>query len=165
MNDISAGIGVSEIFIKDLGLSQGPARSTMSDGNKKRDWRVFESLYNRLLSHYKSVLKKHHDTHIIEEIKGKVVKLIDSSTISLCLSMYDWAEFRMLVDQDKKSFLTFTKDYPWISYCDFQGWDGKAVNDYHVFATPTMFLLDNNRRILVRPVSAQHANVWIEQKL
>ena len=94
LNDISAGIGVSEIFIKDLGLSQSPARSTMSDGNKKRDWRVFESLYNRLLSHYKSVLKKHHDIHTIEEIKGKTVKLIDSSTISLCLSMYDWAEFR-----------------------------------------------------------------------
>jgi hypothetical protein len=94
LNDISAGIGVSEIFIKDLGLSQSPARSTMSDGNKKRDWRVFESLYNRLLSHYKSVLKKYHDTHTIEEIKGKAIKLIDSSTISLCLSMYDWAEFR-----------------------------------------------------------------------
>ena len=94
LNDISAGIGVSEIFIKDLGLAQSPARSTMSDGNKKRDWRVFESLYNRLLSHYKSVLKKHHDTRTIEEIKDKAVKLIDSSTISLCLSMYDWAEFR-----------------------------------------------------------------------
>ena len=94
LNDISAGIGVSETFIKDLGLSQSPARSTMSDGNKKRDWRVFENLYNRLLSHYKSVLKKHHDTHTIEEIKNKSVKLIDSSTISLCLSMYDWAEFR-----------------------------------------------------------------------
>ena len=94
LNDISAGTGVSETFIKDLGLSQSPARSTMSDGNKKRDWRVFESLYNRLLSHYKSVLKKYHNVHTIEEIKGKVVKLIDSSTISLCLSMYDWAEFR-----------------------------------------------------------------------
>jgi len=94
LNDISAGIGVSEIFIKDLGLSQSPARSTMSDGNKKRDWRMFESLYNHLLSHYKSVLKKHHNTQIIEEIKGKTIKLIDSSTISLCLSMYDWAEFR-----------------------------------------------------------------------
>ena len=94
LNDISAGIGVSEVFINDLGLSQSPARSTMGDGNKKRDWRVFESLYNRLLSHYKSVLKKHHDTHTIKEIKDKVVKLIDSSTISLCLSMYDWAEFR-----------------------------------------------------------------------
>ncbi len=94
LNDISAGIGVSKIFIEDLGLSQSPARSTMSDGNRKRDWHVFESLYNRLLSHYKSVLKKHHDTHTIEEIKGKVIKLIDSSTISLCLSMYNWAEFR-----------------------------------------------------------------------
>ena len=94
LNDISAGIGVSEIFISDLGLSQSPARSTMSDGNKKRDWQIFESLYYRLLSHYKSVLKQHHNTHIIKEIKGKVVKLIDSSTISLCLAMFDWAEFR-----------------------------------------------------------------------
>ncbi len=94
LNDISAGIGVSEIFIDDLGLSQSPARSTMSDGNKNRDWRVFESLYYRLLSHYRSVLKAHHSKHIIKEIKGRVVKLIDSSTISLCLAMFDWAEFR-----------------------------------------------------------------------
>jgi hypothetical protein len=94
LNDISAGIGVSEIFIDDLNLKQSPARSTMSDGNKNRDWRVFESLYYRLLSHYKSVLKQHHNTHIIKEIKGKVIKLIDSSTISLCLAMFDWAEFR-----------------------------------------------------------------------
>ena len=94
LNDISAGIGVSEIFIKDLGLAQSPARSTMSDGNKNRDWRMFESLYYRLISHYKSVLKQHHSSHIIKEIKGKVVKLIDSSTISLCLAMFDWAEFR-----------------------------------------------------------------------
>jgi hypothetical protein len=66
----------------------------MSDGNKKLDWQVFESLYYRLLSHYKSVLKRHLNTHIIEEIKGKVVKLIDSSTISLCLAMFDRAAFR-----------------------------------------------------------------------
>lgn len=94
LNDISAGIGVNEIFIDDLGLKQSPARSTMSDGNKKRDWRVFESLYYRLLSHYKTVLKKHHNTHIIKEIKDKSIKLIDSSVISLCLAMFDWAEFR-----------------------------------------------------------------------
>jgi hypothetical protein len=94
LNDISAGIGVSEVFIDDLGLKQSPARSTMSDGNRKRDWRVFESLYYRLLSHYKTVLRKHHNTHIIKEIKDKSVKLIDSSVISLCLAMFDWAEFR-----------------------------------------------------------------------
>ncbi|MBL4861414.1 MAG: IS4 family transposase [Crocinitomicaceae bacterium] len=94
LNDISAGIGVSELFIEDLNLKQSPARSTMGDGNKNRDWHVFESLYYRLLSHYKTVLKKHHKTHIIKEIKDKSIKLIDSSIISLCLSMFDWAEFR-----------------------------------------------------------------------
>jgi hypothetical protein len=94
LSDISTGIGVSETFISDLGLKQSPARSTMSDGNKKRDWRVFESLYFKLLSHYKSVLKRHHKSYIVEEIKGKNVKLIDSTTIPLCLSMFDWAKFR-----------------------------------------------------------------------
>ena len=94
LSGISSGIGINKKFIEDLKLSQSPARSTMSDGNKKRDWRVFEHLYNRLLSHYHMVLKKQHKTYILKEIKGKVVKLIDSSTISLCLSMFDWAKFR-----------------------------------------------------------------------
>jgi len=66
----------------------------MSDGNKKRDWQVYESLYYKLLSHYKSVLKKHHQSFVIEEIKGQFIKLIDSSTIPLCLNMFDWAKFR-----------------------------------------------------------------------
>ena len=94
LNDISTGIGVSETFIADLGLVQSPASSTMSDGNKKRDYKVFETLYYRLLSHYSTVLTKHHQSHIIKEIKDKTIKLIDSTTISLCLSMFDWAKFR-----------------------------------------------------------------------
>jgi len=94
LSDISTGIGVSETFISDLGLKQSPARSTMSDGNKNRDWHVFENLYFKLLSHYKSVLKKHHKSFIVEEIKGKCIKLIDSTTIPLCLSMFNWAKFR-----------------------------------------------------------------------
>jgi len=44
LSDISVGIVVSETYIADLGLKQSPARSTMSDGNMKRDYRVFESL-------------------------------------------------------------------------------------------------------------------------
>jgi len=49
---------VSKTYISDLGLEQSPARSTMSDGNKKRDWQVFETLYYRLLKHYQNVLSK-----------------------------------------------------------------------------------------------------------
>ena len=94
LNDISTGIGVSETFIGDLGLNQSPARSTMSDGNKKRDWKVFESLYYKLLHHYERVLKSKSERSVIKEIKDQTIKLIDSTTISLCLSMFDWAKFR-----------------------------------------------------------------------
>ena len=94
LSDISTGIGVSEGYIASLGLTQSPARSTMSDGNKNRDYRVFETLYYKLLSHYSRILKKHAKPRIIEEIKDQTIKLIDSSTVSLCLSMFDWAKFR-----------------------------------------------------------------------
>ena len=94
LNDISTGIGVSEIFIGDLGLNQSPARSTMSDGNKKRDWKVFESLYYKVLNHYQRILKSESERSIIAEIKDQTIKLIDSTTISLCLNMFDWAKFR-----------------------------------------------------------------------
>jgi len=94
LSDISTGIGVNETFIKDLGLSQSPARSTMSDGNKNRNWKVFESLYFKLLNHYGRVLAARHQSKIIEEIKDQRIKIIDSTTISLCLSLFDWAKFR-----------------------------------------------------------------------
>jgi IS4 transposase len=94
LSDISTGIGVNETFIKDLGLKQSPARSTMSDGNKNRNWKVFETLYFRLLKHYERVLATQHQTKIIEEIKDQKIKIIDSTTISLCLSLFDWAKFR-----------------------------------------------------------------------
>lgn len=94
LNDISTGIGVSETFIADLGLTQSPAKSTMSDGNKNRSYEVYETLYYRLLNHYERVLVKHGSRTIIKEVKEKTIKLIDSTTISLCLSMFDWAKFR-----------------------------------------------------------------------
>lgn len=94
LEDISVGIGVSETFIKDLGLEQSPAKSTMSDGNKKRNWKVFEHLYNELLKYYGRSLTKYANQQVVEEVKDLTVLIRDSSTISLCLSMFDWAKFR-----------------------------------------------------------------------
>lgn len=94
LSDISTGLGISEGFIEELGLEQSPARSTMSDGNRNRSYKVFETLYYRLLSHYKTALTKGHLSHVIEEIKDRNIKLIDSTLVSLCLSMFDWAKFR-----------------------------------------------------------------------
>lgn len=92
--DISAGMSASETFIRDLKLKQNPAKSTMSDGNRNRNWRVFEALYFKLLAHYTQLLKTKHRIDIIEEVKHHTVKLIDSTTISLSLGLFDWAKFR-----------------------------------------------------------------------
>jgi hypothetical protein len=94
LDDISTSIGVSRTFIADLGLKQSPARSTMSDGNCKRDWHVFETMYYKLLAYYNPILLKHGKIRDLEEIKGKVIKIIDSTTISVCLSLFSWAKFR-----------------------------------------------------------------------
>ncbi len=94
LEDISVGIGVSETFIKDLGLEQSPAKSTMSDGNKNRTCEVFEYLYNELIKYYGNGMSRYTNQRVIEEVKNKTIIIRDSSIISLCLSMFDWAKFR-----------------------------------------------------------------------
>jgi hypothetical protein len=94
LSDISCGLSISSTFLTDLGLSQNPAKSTMSDGNKKRDYRTFEDIYYQLINYYRRTLTDRRDRTVIEEVKNETIKLIDSSTISLCLGLFDWAKFR-----------------------------------------------------------------------
>jgi len=94
LSTISCGLSTSSTLLNDINLKQSPSKSTMSDGNKNRNYKVFEGLYFSLLSYYKGTLKAQHKTMVIEEIKNQNIKLIDSTTISLCLKLFDWAKFR-----------------------------------------------------------------------
>ena len=49
LREMTIGLGLSPETIKDLCLAQSPAKSTMNDGNAKRDYRVFEKLYQELI--------------------------------------------------------------------------------------------------------------------
>lgn len=66
------------------------------------------------------------------------------------------------LDENKDSFHEFVKNFPFISTCDYQKWDGKIVNDYYVFSTPTMFLLDSDRKIVLRPNSVKQMDAWVD---
>lgn len=66
------------------------------------------------------------------------------------------------LDTDKDAFFNFIKTFPFISYCDYEKWDSLPVGDYHVFATPTMYLLDNSNKILMKPDSVEQINVWLD---
>lgn len=66
------------------------------------------------------------------------------------------------LDESEAEFIKFTQRFPFISMCDFRKWDGKVVNDYYVFGTPTMFLLDSKREILLRPNSVKQVDAWVD---
>jgi len=88
--------------------------------------------------------------------------------ISQILPLYDkWISndidvIFVSLDVEKEVFKAFTSILPFISICDYQQWDNNAIQDFHVFATPTMFLLDNQRTILLRPSSVQQMDSWVD---
>ena len=66
------------------------------------------------------------------------------------------------LDEEQEVYKSFVKDFPFISVCDYKKWDSPIVNDYYVFGTPTMFLLDNKREILLRPNSVNQVDSWVD---
>lgn len=94
LREITMGLGLTPETIKDLDLLQSPAKSTMSDGNAKRDYRVFERLYQELQKHYKNLYTKTPEYKAITEIGNCNIKLIDATTMSVCLNLFNWAKFR-----------------------------------------------------------------------
>jgi thioredoxin-related protein len=41
----------------------------------------------------------------------------------------------------------------WINVSDLRGFEGKAEDEYNVFATPTMYLLDRDKKIISKPIT------------
>jgi thiol-disulfide isomerase/thioredoxin len=66
------------------------------------------------------------------------------------------------LDGEEASFQEFAKNFPFISSCDFKKWEGDTVKDYYVFATPSLFLLDSARKIVLKPHSIQQMDAWVD---
>ena len=63
---------------------------------------------------------------------------------------------------DKADFRSFVDIFPFISICDYQKWESPIVKDYYVFGTPTMYLLNDKREILLRPNSVNQLDTWVD---
>ncbi len=66
---------------------------------------------------------------------------IEVFAVSIDSSRFAWEEKLMM------------ENYPWINTFSGAGWDGKAPKDYNVYATPTLFLLDRDHRIIAKPLT------------
>lgn len=66
------------------------------------------------------------------------------------------------LDETKEAFEQFVTPFPFTSYCDYGKWNSKVAGDYYVFGTPTMFLLDPKRSIVLRPNSIPQMDAWVD---
>ncbi|HLG28833.1 MAG TPA: IS4 family transposase [Candidatus Brocadiales bacterium] len=87
LRDIVTGLSAHAARWYHLGLT-GIHKSTLSDANAKRDYRIFEGLFYHLLARCKNLTPKHKF-----RFKNPLYT-IDASTTHLCLSVFPWAKFR-----------------------------------------------------------------------
>ncbi len=88
LREITGGLRSCEGKLKHLGIT-APNRSTLAYANEHRPWELYQKVFLQLLERCRlqgGGRKKFR-------FKNKLVSL-DSTTIDLCLSMFNWAHFR-----------------------------------------------------------------------
>ncbi|HKI02209.1 MAG TPA: IS4 family transposase [Thermoanaerobaculia bacterium] len=90
LRDIEACLVANQTKLFHMGMKASPARSTLADALKRRDWRIYHALAQRLIARAKALYAQ--DPSVLE--LDASVYALDSTTIDLCLSLFDWAPFR-----------------------------------------------------------------------
>jgi hypothetical protein len=89
LREICGGLACTIGKLRHLGMREAPNKSTLSYANTHRPWEMFRDLFYHTLDICKMAAPKTHKFRF----KNKLLSL-DSTTISLCLSLFPWAEFR-----------------------------------------------------------------------
>jgi len=92
-----------------------------------------------------------------------------AETIQLIMRYNKWKAKEVEVvmvslDTDKKALEDFVSDFPYTLVCDYKKWETQAAKDYYVSSSPTIFLLDSNNKIILRPPTVASLDSWLENK-
>lgn len=90
LREIADGLYSSLGKLNHLGAN-AIGRSSLSYVNQHRDYHVYEDFYYGLLEHFRSELTGAKVKPICTD---KKIFSLDSTTIGLCLKLFDWARFR-----------------------------------------------------------------------
>lgn len=90
VRDISNGLRSATGNLNHLGINKAPSKSSISYQNKNRSHELFKEYYFELLQ---SLGQHPRFKQVKFRIKSKIF-LLDSTTISLCLSLFDWAKYK-----------------------------------------------------------------------
>jgi Domain of unknown function (DUF4372)/Transposase DDE domain len=90
LRDIEATLGANAGKLYGMGLRQAVRRSTLADANEVRNWRIWSDLAALLIRR----ARKLYAGDALGLELDNTVYCLDSTTIDLCLSLFDWAPFR-----------------------------------------------------------------------
>ncbi|SCC94508.1 transposase [Thiomonas sp. X19] len=90
LRDIEASLSANAAKLYAMGFRSAVKRSTLADANELRDWRIWADLAAVLI---RRARKLYANDSLGVDLDNTVYAL-DSSTIDLCLSLFDWAPFR-----------------------------------------------------------------------
>jgi hypothetical protein len=89
LREICGGLACTMGKLRHLGMKEPPNKSTLSYANTHRPWEMFRDLFYETVNMCKMAAPKNHKFRF----RNKLLSL-DASTISLCLALFPWAEFR-----------------------------------------------------------------------
>jgi hypothetical protein len=89
LREIIGGLAASEGKLRHLGIDRAPTRSTLAYANQHRPWQIYQEVFQQLLtvcqSDAKSLKRRFRFQHPLLSL--------DSTLISVCVSMFDWASY------------------------------------------------------------------------
>ncbi len=91
LSDTILCLKANENKLYHLGIGEAIAKSTLSTANENRDWRIFADFAWVLIKEAQSLYAGEKD---LELSIDNPVFAIDASTIDMCLSLFQWANFR-----------------------------------------------------------------------
>lgn len=109
LREICGGLACCLGKVKHLGISKIPNKSTLSYANRKRPALLYEELFWMMMQRFRQ--NGHLDVRKRKfRFKNKLLSL-DSTTISLCLKLFPWAQFRRAKGGVKVHVLLDHDDY------------------------------------------------------
>ena len=91
LRDIEASLCANASKLYAMGFRSAPRRSTLADANESRDWRIWSDLAALLIRRARKLYAGHG---VLGVELDSTVYALDSTTIDLCLSLFDWAPFQ-----------------------------------------------------------------------
>jgi hypothetical protein len=127
VRDISNGLRSATGNLNHLGIQKAPSKSSISYQNKHRNWELFREYYYQLLG---SLGQQAGFKQAKFRIKSKIF-LLDATTISLCLSLFDWAKYKTAKGAVKMhTLLDFDGNLPaYVNITDGKTADNKGAYD------------------------------------